>query len=159
MNETLSHQEYLSYTLHSGHQHAQHVGTPMMHQYGSVQQQYGVMAQTGDLLQQAASGLLATEAPEGVLLTLPSAQPLTLPSQYTALNSDLSHVLVSTQNSTVLSPPNSTSDQQNSRSNSANLESSGLLSGGSSHSSSSSSSSKKKRTFPHTLFSLSFLSV
>lgn len=154
MNDTLSHQEYLSYTLHPSHQHSQH--QQMMHQYGAVQQQYGAMAQTSDLLQQAASGLLATEAPDGVLLTLPTAAQHLLPPQY----GDLSHVLVSTQNTSILSPPNST--EQNSRSNSTNIESSGQLSGGSSHSSSSSSSSKKKRMFEifdyFSIFLLSLLS-
>lgn len=76
MNESLTNGEYISYTLHP---HQQAMGYATLNGNGSGhQQQYGIMHT--DLLQQAASGLLATDAPDaplmmsqtpgGVLLTL-----------------------------------------------------------------------------------------
>lgn len=67
MNDTLSHQEYISYTLH--HPGQQSMGGYVTLNGGQLdgQQPYGVMHHS-DLLQQAASGLLATEAPDGPLM-------------------------------------------------------------------------------------------
>lgn len=62
MNDSLSNGEYISYTLHP---HQQSMGYSTINGAGH-QQQYGVMH--SDLLQQAANGLLANEAPDGPLM-------------------------------------------------------------------------------------------
>lgn len=74
MNDSLTHQEYISYTLHHPQQPMGYTtlnGTTAQ-QLGGHQQQYGVMHSHSDLLQQAASGLLATEAPDGPIMMSPT---------------------------------------------------------------------------------------
>lgn len=159
MNDSLTHQDYISYTLHNPHQQSmsysvggngsqqQQQQQQQLASHQQQQQQY-VMQTHSDLLQQAASGLLATEAPDGplmmsstvgtggVLLTLNGTNgpihngstSLQHQTQFGSLtnssNSPLSGVLVSTNGNgtTVLgSPqPNSQSGQSSQRSSSSN---------------------------------------
>lgn len=143
MNDSLPHQEYISYTLHHPQQTMGYttLNGASVQQLSGHQQQYGVMHSHSDLLQQAASGLLATEAPDGplmmgsasggVLLTLNGATSAMhngstvlnqQAQQYGAISSSgspLSTVLVSTNNvsgATVLgSPQPSSQSGQNSQ--------------------------------------------
>ena len=70
MNDSLTHQEYISYTLHPSQQQMGYttLNGVSAQQLGAHQQQYGVMHTHTDLLQQAANGLLASEAPDGPLM-------------------------------------------------------------------------------------------
>lgn len=153
MNDTLTHQEYISYTLQQQQQqphpqmsgyaslngggsggqmlHLQQQQQPHPHQH---QQQYGGVMHHSDLLQQAASGLLATEAPDGplmmgaggVVLTLNGATtPTSLHNgaihtsqsvhQYATLTSPLTGTVLVTN-----APPGATSPSDSKQSNTPN---------------------------------------